>query len=123
MASSVGSWGTRGILLLVSILLGMNGAVLFLDIVIETLFFDEATALLVSSALVYLVAKLKKDATGITARFLMWMASGLLTAQLFVIGLDLAITTYFFDELANICINGMLGWIVLKQRNNMKEKA
>lgn len=109
----------KAALLIAGLLLGFNGLIIFADIAIETLFFDELGAFLVSGALLWLIERLRDTNPNLTSRGLLWAARGLLAAQGFVIALDFTITTLFFDELANLGINGAMVWIIAKLKRTM----
>ena len=54
------------------------------------------------------------------SRALLWLAGLLLTLQGVVIGADLVMDTWIFDEALSFGINAALVWIIAKQRNIMK---
>jgi len=119
MTAGAVKWWVRGALLLAGTILGFSGLIVAADIAIETFFFDELGIFLTSGALLWLVEQLRKANPNMVSRGLLWVARGLLAFQGFVISLDFAVTTLFFDELANLGINGALVWIIAKLKGTM----
>jgi hypothetical protein len=114
-------WAVRLGLWIAASVVGLTGVMIWLDLVMETLFLDEAVIWGATAFLMWLVAKIKGTIRGGWA----WvtMAGALLFGQSWMVFFDLTLPTLFFDEVAYLLINSSMAGIIYKLRGKARAQS